>query len=310
MNQRLPAARLTACLALALGAMVSASPAEAATSGANGTHDPSRMIESGGKFYVYSTGGGSKSSTDGLAWTEGPNLFPNGIPASLTSVVSNNEGVWAPDAIYLNSQYYIYYALANSGNACAVGLVTTPTLDPSSPSYKRPTAASSSRTREARRTAPSIPAPLWTHRATSGSRSGAATPSRAPTTRSTSCASTTRRACPPAAARPPGLPSSRATSRRRTSTTAPGTITSSGTPAAAAAAPRAPTRFSWPARRRSRAPTRAARFLESAGSSMARGRLDYDQCGADRFTYHYYPDTGGSVLGENELSWAATAGRS
>lgn len=54
----------------------------------------------------------------------------------MTSVVSNNEGVWAPDAIYLNSQYYIYYALANSGNACAVGLVTTPTLDPSSPSYK------------------------------------------------------------------------------------------------------------------------------------------------------------------------------
>ena len=31
----------------------------------------------------------------------------------------------------------------------------------------------------------------------------------------------------------------------------------------------------------------------------------YDKCGASRFTYHYYPDTGGSVLGENELTWGS-----
>lgn len=114
-----------------------ASPAAwAATSGANGTHDPSRMIVSNGKFYVYSTGGGSKSSVDGLTWTAGPGLFPNGIPQSATSVVSSNEGVWAPDVIYLNNQYYLYYALANTQNDCAVGLITSPTLDPSSPGYK------------------------------------------------------------------------------------------------------------------------------------------------------------------------------
>lgn len=37
--------------------------------GDNGSHDLSRMIESEGKVYIYSTGGGGKSSPDGLAWT-------------------------------------------------------------------------------------------------------------------------------------------------------------------------------------------------------------------------------------------------
>ena len=118
-------------LAALLGVAAIATPARAQTSGANGTHDPSRMIESDGKFYVYSTGGGSKSSTDGLVWTNGPAMFPSGIPNSTTSLVPNNEGVWAPDVIFLNGQYYLYYAIANAENACAVGLVTTPTLDPS-----------------------------------------------------------------------------------------------------------------------------------------------------------------------------------
>jgi hypothetical protein len=62
-------------LAALLGAFSIAAPARAQTSGANQTHDPSRMIESEGRFYVYSTGGGSKSSPDGLVWTEGPAMF-------------------------------------------------------------------------------------------------------------------------------------------------------------------------------------------------------------------------------------------
>jgi hypothetical protein len=68
---------LIAWVALLCGAVFTL-PARAATSGQNGTHDPSRMIESDGKLYVYSTGGGSKSSPDGLVWTNGPALFPNG----------------------------------------------------------------------------------------------------------------------------------------------------------------------------------------------------------------------------------------
>jgi hypothetical protein len=56
---------------LLVGIVAMGRPARAATSGANGTHDPSRIIEANGKFYVYSTGGGTMVSTDGLAWKNG-----------------------------------------------------------------------------------------------------------------------------------------------------------------------------------------------------------------------------------------------
>jgi hypothetical protein len=47
-------------------------------------------------------------------------------------------------------------------------------------------------------------------------------------------------------------------------------------------------------------------FYASNGSIHGPGHIGvYDACGASRFTYHYYPDTGGSVLGENELSWGS-----
>ena len=287
--------------------MVSASPAEAATSGANGTHDPSRMIESGGKFYVYSTGGGSKSSTDGLAWTEGPNLFPNGIPASLTSVVSNNEGVWAPDAIYLNSQYYIYYALANSGNACAVGLVTTPTLDPSSPSYKltdRGVVVSNtgSATYCAINPCPALDASgnLWLTFGSGYTKSS---------TDNTIYVMRLDNAT--------GLPAGGGA--------APGTPLEPGHIEASYVYYRAGYYYLFwnsggccsgaqstyeilvaRAQAITGPYTGSKIFLESAGSVHGPGQIGiYDQCGADRFTYHYYPDTGGSVLGENELSWGS-----
>ncbi len=57
-------ARLT--VMLVLGSLALAVSAKAATSGANGVHDPSRILESEGRFYNYGTGGGSRSSADGL----------------------------------------------------------------------------------------------------------------------------------------------------------------------------------------------------------------------------------------------------
>ena len=46
-------------------------------------------------------------------------------------------------------------------------------------------------------------------------------------------------------------------------------------------------------------------FFESHGDIHGPGHMGiYDDCGASRFTYHYYP-TAGSILGENELSWGA-----
>lgn len=109
--------------------------------GSIGTHDPSRMIESNGKYFVYSTGRGipMKYSTDKLKWTSGPSVFPNGLPAWTRTAVPDNDGydVWAPDIFYVNGLYHLYYSVSSwYGKKSAIGLVTSPTLDPNSSSYK------------------------------------------------------------------------------------------------------------------------------------------------------------------------------
>lgn len=109
--------------------------AHAATSGNNGTHDPSRLVESNGKFYFYSTGGSGKSSADGLSWEAGAAIFPNGFPAWVKQLIPNDQGLWAPDLIHLNDKYYLYYSVAGDKRTCLIGLATTPTLDPNAPGY-------------------------------------------------------------------------------------------------------------------------------------------------------------------------------
>jgi len=116
--------------------------ARAATSGANGTHDPSRIVESDGKFYFCSTGGNCASSVDGLKWSDAPLRIP--IPAwaeTYTEVTgySGNQGIWAPDLIDANGKYYIYYSFCGkpaSKAPCVIGLYTTPTLDANSTSFR------------------------------------------------------------------------------------------------------------------------------------------------------------------------------
>ncbi len=122
---------------VALFALTAAS-ARAQTSGANTTHDPSRIVESDGKFYFCSTGGRCASSTDGLAWsTTGLRIT---VPSwSTTYAPGGNQGVWAPDIVLYNGVYYIYYSFCGvpAANApCVIGLYTTPTLDSTSSRYK------------------------------------------------------------------------------------------------------------------------------------------------------------------------------
>jgi hypothetical protein len=113
---------------LSVGATVL--PSHAQTSGSNGSHDPSRMIESEGRVYIYSTGGGGKSSADGLVWENEP------TPPWNTSLLANNQRIWAPDGIFLNNQYYLYGAMWSDAKASVIILMTSPTLNPKSPNYK------------------------------------------------------------------------------------------------------------------------------------------------------------------------------
>jgi len=125
-------------LAASVMAAVLDAPARAQTTGVNGTHDPSRIVESNGKFFFCSTGGSCAASTDGLAWSStGLRLT---VPSwSTTYTPGGNQGIWAPDIVYAQGKYFIYYSFCGvpAANApCVIGLTTTPTLDSTAPGYK------------------------------------------------------------------------------------------------------------------------------------------------------------------------------
>jgi MYXO-CTERM domain-containing protein len=88
------------------------------------------MIESNGKVYIYSTGGGAKSSPDGLVWKD------IATPPWNRNLVANNQGIWAPDGLYLNGQYLLYGSMWSADKSSALVLLTSPTLDPSASNYK------------------------------------------------------------------------------------------------------------------------------------------------------------------------------
>jgi arabinan endo-1,5-alpha-L-arabinosidase len=102
-------------------------------------HDPSTIIEQDGRFYLFYTGNEvrSKVSDDLLDWDEGPRVF-DGPPSWVASAVpgNSNANFWAPDVAYFNNQYHLYYSASTFGSqVSAIGLATSPTLDPSDPDY-------------------------------------------------------------------------------------------------------------------------------------------------------------------------------
>lgn len=102
-------------------------------------HDPSRMIQDGNTYYVYTTGYDipSLTSTDRIHWTQGPTVLQHGTYPWARKAVPGNDGytIWAPDVIYNNGLYYLYYAIAG-GKDTAIGLLTSPTLNPNTSNYR------------------------------------------------------------------------------------------------------------------------------------------------------------------------------
>lgn len=115
----------------------------------NGAHDPSTIVKQGNKYFMYGTGFGTADgavvgltlnySTDLYSWTKNyKSVFPNGIwPSWINTKVPGFGGVfWAPDIIFMNGQYYLYYSASVFGAATSViGLATSPTLDPNAANF-------------------------------------------------------------------------------------------------------------------------------------------------------------------------------
>jgi arabinan endo-1,5-alpha-L-arabinosidase len=103
-------------------------------------HDPSTLIKCKDEFWVFATGRGVPSwhSKDLVNWEHGPSVFTSNAPPWVAEAVPANRplGYWAPDLTYLNGRYLLYYSASTFGhNVSGIGLVTSPTLDPSDPAY-------------------------------------------------------------------------------------------------------------------------------------------------------------------------------
>jgi arabinan endo-1,5-alpha-L-arabinosidase len=112
-----------------------------ALGGSYQSHDPSTIIKDGSKYWMFTTGNGiyAAYSTNLYYWTSGPKtVFATGTwPSWINSAVPGFAGnFWAPDCIYMNGKYYLFYACSTFGSSVsAIGVATSPTLDQSSSSY-------------------------------------------------------------------------------------------------------------------------------------------------------------------------------
>ncbi|HEV2695591.1 MAG TPA: arabinan endo-1,5-alpha-L-arabinosidase [Verrucomicrobiae bacterium] len=103
------------------------------------TRDPSDVVKCGDEYWVFYTGRGVPSyhSKDLVHWEAGPAVFQT-APGWVADTVPGNRHMsyWAPDVMKVGDRYLLYYAVSTMGKmTSAIGLATTPTLDPKDPAY-------------------------------------------------------------------------------------------------------------------------------------------------------------------------------
>ena len=105
-------------------------------------HDPSTIVKCKDTYWIFYTGGRTPSyySKDLVTWQRGPAVFQNAeAPAWQTEAVPNNRRMdfWAPDIVYLNGKYLLFFSVSSFGvNTSAIGVTTNTTLDPNDPAYE------------------------------------------------------------------------------------------------------------------------------------------------------------------------------
>jgi arabinan endo-1,5-alpha-L-arabinosidase len=277
----------------------------AATSGDNGSHDPSRMIACEGKVYVYSTGGGAKSSSDGLAWKSA------GSPPWNRSL-ANNQGIWAPDGLFLNGKYLLFGSMWNDSKASALVLLSSPTLNPDSPSYAWKdegviVAGPAGVTHSVIDPAPVLDTDGSLYVVWGG---GYPFDSKYDSIFLTRLDNTGHALTTDPAYKPPESPGYALEQGHKEG---PYVHVHDGnyflfyqTGGCCSGAASTYTIHVARATKITGPYTGDKTFYASKGSIHGPGHMGvYSQCGVERFTYHYYPDSGGSLIGENDLTWGA-----
>jgi len=100
-------------------------------------HDP-HIVKEAETYYIFSTGQGIpiRRSTDLYNWKIVGRVFDE-LPAWTKQEVPGSGSPWAPDILYFNGKYHLYYSISTFGSRrSCIGLVTNTTLDPQSNDYK------------------------------------------------------------------------------------------------------------------------------------------------------------------------------
>lgn len=99
------------------------------------SHDPSHMVKENGRYWIFSTGNGiwtmSSPTTSFINWRGEPSVFANGTwPSWINTYSSGFDGTfWAPEIIYMNNKWNLYYSCSTFGSqSSAIGLATTTSL--------------------------------------------------------------------------------------------------------------------------------------------------------------------------------------
>jgi arabinan endo-1,5-alpha-L-arabinosidase len=130
---------MTRCCVAVAAILLALAPA-LALDGQPAMHDPSTVIEAGGRFYVYATGNGLPAfqSEDGWTWRRTGSVMqavPGGKPGP-DVIARGGNNTWAPDVIRSGDKYFLYYSAPGTQPKAAVGLLVGRTLDPASPDYR------------------------------------------------------------------------------------------------------------------------------------------------------------------------------
>ncbi len=104
-------------------------------------HDPA-VIKERDTYYVFSTGGKSgqgiipiRTSSDMHRWKMSGYAL-RALPDWVGREIPRASNAWAPDISLFNGRFHLYYAASSFGSRhSAIGLATSPTLDPSRPDY-------------------------------------------------------------------------------------------------------------------------------------------------------------------------------
>lgn len=107
-----------------------------------GVHDPA-VIKEGNTYYVFCTGGRSgqgvvpiRTSTNLRTWKSSGFVF-DALPEWATREIPPARNAWAPDISRFNGKFHLYYSVSSFGSRnSAIGLATTPTLEPTSSNYR------------------------------------------------------------------------------------------------------------------------------------------------------------------------------